>query len=181
MPGGSRKFRKPAGWMAAGLVGILWAAGVGDPAASGANEIQRIMHQGAPHEKTPKELVQSGICPQKRQTPQAPDWIYNQDNPLEPTAKNIQAGEALFKLDAQPTACKVCHGLGGDGLGTIFQQLQPKPRNFTCYYTMKDIPDGQMFWIIKNGSPGTRMPAFGNLSDEQIWQLVLYIRQFAGD
>ncbi|NIP99686.1 MAG: cytochrome C, partial [Nitrospinaceae bacterium] len=45
----------------------------------------------------------------------------------------------------------------------------------------KDIPDGQMFWIIKNGSPGTRMPAFGNLSDEQIWQLVLYIRQFAGD
>lgn len=120
----------------------------------------------------------SGICPQARNTPQAPIAFQRLTNPLDPTKKNLSAGETLFKIDAQPTACKVCHGFGGDGLGIIFERLQPKPRNFTCYYTMEDISDGQIFWIIKNGSPGTAMPSFGALSDEQIWQMILYIRQF---
>jgi mono/diheme cytochrome c family protein len=120
----------------------------------------------------------SGICPQARNTPQAPIAFQGLTNPLDPTKKNLRAGETLFKIDAQPTACKVCHGFGGDGLGIIFERLQPKPRNFTCYYTMEGVSDGQIFWIIKNGSPGTPMPSFGALSDEQVWQLVLYIRQF---
>jgi mono/diheme cytochrome c family protein len=120
----------------------------------------------------------SGICPQARNTPQAPIAFQGLTNPLDPTKKNLKAGETLFKIDARPTACKVCHGIGGDGLGIIFERLQPKPRNFTCYYTMEGISDGQIFWIIKNGSPGTAMPSFGALSDEQVWQLILYIRQF---
>ncbi len=143
--------------------------------------IRLVVHGGAPH--PPKKAVvdeQPGICPQQRNTPQAPREIQAMTNPLEPTAKNLTAGETLFKIDAQPTACKVCHGLGGDGLGIIFERLQPKPRNFTCYYTMDDISDGQMFWIIKNGSPGTAMPAFRSLSDREIWQLILYVRQFSG-
>jgi len=120
----------------------------------------------------------SGICPQERNTPQAPIAFQGLTNPLDPTKKNLRAGETLFKIDAQPTPCKVCHGFGGDGLGIIFERLQPKPRNFTCYYTMEDISDGQIFWIIKNGSPGTPMPSLGALSDEQVSQLVLYLRQF---
>ncbi len=141
--------------------------------------VRPVVHGGAPH--PPKKAVTdetSGICPQPRHTPQAPVEYDTMTNPLEPTARNLTAGEALFKIDAKPTACKVCHGLGGDGLGIIFERLQPKPRNFTCYYTMEDISDGQMYWIIKNGSPGTAMPAFGSLSDKEIWQLILYLRQF---
>ena len=45
-----------------------------------------------------------------------------------------------------------------------------------CKETMQNIPDGQLFWIIKNGSPGTGMPAFSDLTDEQVWQLVILIR-----
>ena len=52
---------------------------------------------------------------------------------------------------------------------------------------MSDLPDGQLFWIIQNGSPdtamppqtGSSMPAYRNLTDEEIWQLVRYIRNFA--
>ncbi|GJL79566.1 MAG: hypothetical protein NPINA01_25550 [Nitrospinaceae bacterium] len=120
-----------------------------------------------------------GICPQERNTPQAPEAFYKMTNPLEPTPDNLQAGKALFKIDARPTACKVCHGYGGDGMGIIFEQLIPRPRNFTCYYTMDEIPDGQIYWIIKKGSPGTKMPAFRDLSDKEVWQLVLFIRQFS--
>jgi cytochrome c1 len=55
----------------------------------------------------------------------------------------------------------------------------PPPRNFTCGVMMKDIPDGQLFWIIKNGSPGTGMMSFAGLSDEQVWQLIQYIQSLA--
>lgn len=120
-----------------------------------------------------------GICPQPRNTPRAPNEYLVMKNPLPLTEANFFAGEALFKIDAKPTACRVCHGFKGNGLGIIHHRLSPKPRNFTCYYTMRDIPDGQIFWIIKNGSPGTAMPSFGYLSDEEVWQLTLYLRHFA--
>jgi hypothetical protein len=44
---------------------------------------------------------------------------------------------------------------------------------------MKDIPDGQLFWIIKNGSPETGMMSFVGLPDEQVWQVIQYIRSLA--
>jgi mono/diheme cytochrome c family protein len=36
-----------------------------------------------------------------------------------------------------------------------------------------------LFWIIRYGSPGTAMPASGNLTEQQIWQLVTYLRKLA--
>lgn len=120
-----------------------------------------------------------GICPQPRHTPQAPREYRDLRNPLQPTPEHIMAGKTLFQFDAQPTACRICHGIGGDGLGIMFTRVQPKPRNFVCYQTMEDLPDGQLFWIIKNGSPGTAMPSFDYLGDDQVWQLILYIRSFS--
>jgi mono/diheme cytochrome c family protein len=121
----------------------------------------------------------AGMCPQARRTPAAPEEYLKLHNPLEPTAQNILAGKTLFHLDAKPTACRICHGFKGDGMGMLFRELTPKPRNFTCYETMKDLADGQLFWIIKNGSPDSRMPSFKNhLEDDQVWQLVLYLRRF---
>jgi len=46
---------------------------------------------------------------------------------------------------------------------------------------MDPLPDGQLFWIIKKGSPGTSMPAFKNLEEEQIWQLIHYLRNYSKD
>ncbi len=144
------------------------------------HNILKVENKGLPHKILDlSDDGVSGICPQQRNTPQAPEPFLGMTNPLDSTPQNLKAGETLFKIDARPTACKVCHGFGGNGLGIIFERLQPKPRNFTCYYTMEDIPDGQIYWIIKNGSPGTPMPSFGALSDQQVWQLVLFIRQFA--
>jgi len=120
-----------------------------------------------------------GNCPQLRVTAQAPEDIYRLKNPLEPTQKNLDAGESLFRVEAQPTACKICHGVEGNGFGMMAQGLNPPPRNFSCAETMQEIPDGQLFWIIKNGSPGTGMPAFTELQEKQVWQLVLYLRKLA--
>ncbi len=132
----------------------------------------------------PEKKVEGGLeflplCPQARTTPNAPDEFRKLRNPLQPSPENIFAGQTLFHFDAKPGPCRVCHGISGNGLGILFRELHPNPRNFTCNQTMSTLPDGQLFWIIKNGSAGTAMPAFKNLDDEQIWQLIHYIRHFS--
>lgn len=124
-----------------------------------------------------QERLSDAQCPQPRSTATAPEALYNKTNPIEKTADNIERGRLLFQLDAQPS-CTACHG-SGDGLGMMSGGLNPPPRNFTCKETMNSISDGQLFWIIKNGSPNTAMPPFENLENKEIWQLVHYIRQLS--
>jgi len=133
---------------------------------------QHDMHHGSGH-------MGKGTCPQIRYTASAPDDFLKLKNPLKPDSMNLFAGEALFHTDAQPTACKICHGSTGNGMGMMAPGLNPPPRNFSCSATMQDIPDGQMFWVVKNGSPGTGMNAYKNLTDEQVWQIILYLRTLA--
>ena len=123
--------------------------------------------------------VFSADCSQNRKTPKAPDNIYSKENPLQPTPENLSAGKNLYEKKAKPLACVKCHGENGDGLGKIAKGMTPNPRNFTCKDMMKDIPDGQLFWIIQNGSKGTTMMGYKGLKEEQIWQLIAYIRKFS--
>jgi mono/diheme cytochrome c family protein len=118
-------------------------------------------------------------CPQHRFTEKAPEDIYNLQNPLEATEENLKKGKMLYQVKAKPLPCKHCHGLSGDGMGPMARGFDPPPRDFTCEKTIGGVPDGQLFWIIQNGSPGTGMLAFNGLKDEQIWQVILYIRQLA--
>ena len=121
----------------------------------------------------------TGVCPQPRKTINAPQEFLTKTNPLPSSDTTIQAGKTLFLQTAQPVACAMCHGDKGNGQGFMGAALIPPPRNFTCDTTMKDIPDGQLFWIIKNGSPGTGMMSFAGLPDDQVWQLIAYVRSLA--
>ncbi len=124
-----------------------------------------------------KKTGPSGVCPQPRKTRKAPARFQNMKNPLSANSANIRAGEKLFMKKAKPLACAQCHGKNGDGQGALGKALKPAPRNFTCGPMMKDISDGQLYWIIKNGSSGTGMMAFKSLKDTQVWQLIRYIRE----
>jgi mono/diheme cytochrome c family protein len=117
-------------------------------------------------------------CPQTRKTPTAPKNFLSLQNPLQLNDKNLKAAEKLFQEKAKPIACKFCHGVKGNGEGDPDFESTPSARNFTCAVTMDKLHDGQLFWIIKNGSKNTSMFAFSDLSDNQIWQLVHYIRAF---
>lgn len=140
-------------------------------------------------------------CPPTRETPQAPQSYYLKPNPLARTPGNIEKGKRLYESDAVPVSCANCHGLYGDGQGPIGKHLQPPPTDFTCKALMESLPDGQLFWIVENGSglyeltpghsretlkrPGRR-PRYtamrghkNELTEKQIWQLVLYIRTFS--
>ena len=122
---------------------------------------------------------EAAVCPQDRYTDLAPASIASRQNPLELNQDNLDAGRRLFEKDVTPVPCVECHGMKGDGNGRMANMFEPAPRNFTCSQNMDGIPDGQIYWIIKNGSIGTSMPAFRKLDDDEIWLLAMYIRQFS--
>ena len=120
-----------------------------------------------------------GECPQPRFTGKAPEDYLARTNPLAPDRETLKAASRLYLGKEGGIACAVCHGKKGDGKGKMASQFVPRPRNFACAETVNGIPDGQLFWIIRFGSPGTSMPPHPDFSDEQVWQLVLYLRQLA--
>ena len=113
-------------------------------------------------------------CPQKRKTKKAPSSLYKKDKTA---SADAAAGKKIYNKTAKPMACSMCHGKLGDGGGKLGAALKPKPRNFRCAKTMKDITAGQMFFIIKNGSKGTGMVAQKTLKDKDIWNVIKYIRK----
>jgi mono/diheme cytochrome c family protein len=119
-----------------------------------------------------------GLCPQQRSTVKAPDEFYALENPQRSSPERIAVGRRLYEKGAAP-ACQLCHGLKGDGKGTLASQFEPRPRNFICAEMLDEIPDGQLFWIIRNGSADTGMPAYPKLSDRSIWRIILYLRTLA--
>ena len=122
------------------------------------------------------EFLFAETCPQERKTATAPMEYLEKKNPLRNEPRHLKKGKVLAHIKAKPLACKQCHGMAGNGEGPMSLRMMPKPRNFTCELTMESISDGQLFWIIKNGSTGTSMPAYKHLSDVKVWQLIHYIR-----
>jgi mono/diheme cytochrome c family protein len=98
-------------------------------------------------------------------------------NPLEVTPENIEKGKALFQGKG---FCVTCHGRDGRGLGDIAGLRGKLPRNFTDQTWQAARADGELFWILKNGSPGTDMAPFIPLvlTEEEAWHVLLYVRSF---
>ncbi len=101
-------------------------------------------------------------------------------NPFEATSENVEKGKALFHGKA---FCVTCHGKDGKGLGGDIEPgivKGPLPRNFTDKDWQAARTDGELFWILKNGSKGTAMAPFIPLvlTEEEAWQVLRYVRSF---
>jgi sulfur oxidation c-type cytochrome SoxX len=74
--------------------------------------------------------------------------------------------------------CVRCHGDQGNGNGTIAFHIDPAPRDFTKAGFMNSKSEERLFKSIKSGVPGTSMPAWGKvLNDEQMKQVFGYIQE----
>lgn len=98
-------------------------------------------------------------------------------NPFPATGENIERGKAIFHGKA---FCATCHGRDGKGLGDIEGLRGKLPRNFTDKAWQSARADGELLWILKNGSPGTDMASFIPLilTEEEAWHVILYVRSF---
>ena len=94
-------------------------------------------------------------------------------NPVKATADSIEKGKMLFQAN-----CIVCHGAEGRGDGPQAADLNPAPSDFRQHLPYHSDP--QFFAFIANGIGGTAMPAWRDqLSDEDIWNLINYLRTFS--
>lgn len=86
-------------------------------------------------------------------------------NPLAASASAVAAGRASYDR-----TCLLCHGPAGQG--------DRGPALNTNRF-VHGSEDGDLFQAIRAGIAGTQMPPFARLSDEEIRQLVSYIRSLS--
>jgi len=93
----------------------------------------------------------------------------------------LSKGSAIYKH-----YCAICHGEKGDGQGPVASLFQTKPRNLIKgEYKLKSTPSGvppldeDLIRSVKFGLPGTAMTAQSHLSDEEINEVVTYIKTFS--
>src|SRR5712691_8234238 len=106
---------------------------------------------------------------------------------LAPPTEAQQPGDPAQGKVIYEKKCLLCHGEKGDGNGPAAPLLDPKPRDFTKgKYKIRTSASGQLpadsdlFGIISDGMPGTSMPAWKVLSEKDRWNLVAYVKSFAG-
>ena len=103
--------------------------------------------------------------------PKSADTIKN-TFALEPLT--LTQGEEIYMLYCWP-----CHGEEGYGDGAAGGAMGILPANFHAAKVKKQT-DGALYWKLNNGR-GNMPPYKYALSEEQKWQLIVYIRELGKD
>jgi cytochrome c oxidase cbb3-type subunit 3 len=111
--------------------------------------------------------------PQQHAAEQSPYAVH--DTP--PRATSLSAverhGESLYQKN-----CAFCHAADGTGRNWIGAFLEPHPRDFTDAQAMAGTTPGKLVVAISNGVPGTAMPAWKSvLNQEDIHAVAAYIHR----
>lgn len=88
-------------------------------------------------------------------------------NPLANDDTAVAGGAQVFAQH-----CASCHGNLAEGVGR-------RPALRTA--RVRDASDGELQWLLRNGSLARGMPAWSNLPEVQRWQLVRYLHSLSGD
>ena len=94
-----------------------------------------------------------------------------------------ESGRALYVKN-----CAQCHGEKGDGQGYATPHLYPRPRDFTtAKFKVRTTPNGalpthqDLANVIRRGMPYTSMPAWPELTEQQVSDLAYFIKTFSPD
>jgi DMSO reductase family type II enzyme heme b subunit len=107
---------------------------------------------------------------------------------LEPRPAAAQAAGGERGKQLYEARCALCHGSAGKGDGPAAERLLPRPRDFTAgKYKIRSTPSGQLptdedlARVIREGMPGTSMPAWGHVITEasDMGALVGHVQGFA--
>ena len=92
----------------------------------------------------------------------APAKANSWQNPYAGQPEAIQAGKKLFLKH-----CAECHGQNGRGREKAPDLLLPP---------IERASPGVLYWFLKNGNLPEGMPSWSRLPDQQLWQMVAYLK-----
>src|SRR5271170_5834035 len=94
-------------------------------------------------------------------------------NPVKPTPESQAHGKKVYGYD-----CAMCHGENGNGKGDVVADLKLTLKDYTDPAALKDLSDGELFYIIKNGKG--QMPGDGDrVKPDELWNMVILVRSFS--
>jgi mono/diheme cytochrome c family protein len=114
------------------------------------------------------------LAPRGEKSLQSPEEARALKNPVVPNEQTLGAAKAIYL-----EKCANCHGESGKGDGPEAMMYDPAPADLSRAH-VRQMTDGEIFYQITEGRKP--MPPFKNqLSEEQRWQLVHYVRAFAAE
>jgi len=84
-------------------------------------------------------------------------------NPMAGNPDAVMAGQLLFA-----DHCAQCHGEHAEGKGKRPSLHSDRVQN--------EATPGDLHWLLVNGSLGRGMPSWSKLPDQQLWQLISYVK-----
>ncbi|HEY4382293.1 MAG TPA: c-type cytochrome [Acidobacteriaceae bacterium] len=94
-------------------------------------------------------------------------------NPVKPTAESQTKAKKMYGYD-----CAMCHGEKGDGKGDLVADMKLTLKDYSDPAVLKDLSDGDIYNIIKNGK-GQMTGEGDRAKPDEIWNLVIYVRSLA--
>jgi cytochrome c oxidase cbb3-type subunit 3 len=88
-------------------------------------------------------------------------------NPYAGKPEAISAGKLLFAEN-----CAKCHGSDAEG-----RRGRPSLRSERVAHAT----DGELAWLLRNGSLGKGMPSWSSLPEPKRWQLIAFLRSLPHD
>jgi mono/diheme cytochrome c family protein len=98
-------------------------------------------------------------------------------NPVEATEESIVKGKEIFMM--KKGNCIFCHGETGAGNEANLAKLRRKPADLSDQKRMSELSDGNLFWKITKGIPGIMPGREQQLTEEERWQVVNFVRTLA--
>jgi mono/diheme cytochrome c family protein len=147
------------------LAGTLIAFTPAHNSAQGQSGQQAAPVQAAPTSPAPGIVPTQGVAPAPASYPH---------NPVKPTAESLTKAKNLYGID-----CSMCHGDNGNGKTDLATSMNLTLNDWTKPQSLASYPDGQLFLIIRNGKDKMPSEEKGRASDDVVWNLVYYIRDFS--
>lgn len=105
--------------------------------------------------------------------PSIPADVARMVNPVKPTAESQAHAKKMYGYD-----CAMCHGANGNGKGDMVAELKFSMKDYTDPAALKDLSDGEIFYIIKNGK-GQMTGEGDRLKTDDVWNMVILVRSFS--
>lgn len=92
-------------------------------------------------------------------------------NPVKPTTESQAKAKQLYSID-----CAMCHNDNGNGKSDLAGSMGLTIPDLSDPKTLETKPDGELFMLLRNGKDKMPGEDTARAKDNDVWNLVIYVR-----